>query len=191
MTETAVPIRLSAEVPPAAGPNGRPDAVRVLDTLDTRDGRALRRGFGAFPTGVAALAALVDGEPVGMAVSSFTSVSLDPPLVSICAATTSQTWRRLRTADHVGVSVLSAAQEHACAQLASRGVDRFAGLPWHAAGDGAVLLGGASAWFECSVESEILAGDHVIVVLHIRRFGVDPQLPPLVFHASRYRRLAE
>ena len=212
MADTAVPIRLSAETPLTAGPDGCANAVRVLgpratrdtfealgtshpvdvsDTPDTRDSKALRRGFGAFPTGVAALAALVDGEPVGMAVNSFTSVSLDPPLVSVCAATESRTWRRLRTAAHVGISVLSATQEQACGQLAARETDRFAGLPWRATGDGAVLLGGAGAWFECSVERELPAGDHEIIVLRVHRFGVDPQLAPLVFHGSRYRRLAE
>jgi flavin reductase (DIM6/NTAB) family NADH-FMN oxidoreductase RutF len=208
VADTAVPIRRSAETPPPAGPDGCADGVRVLgprdlgssraldilDTLDdfsSGDGKALRRAFGAFPTGVAALAALVDGEPVGMAVNSFTSVSLDPPLASVCAASGSRTWRRLRTAAHLGISVLSASQEQACVRLAARDVDRFAGLPWRASGDGAVLLGGASAWFECSVEREIRAGDHEIVVLRVHRFGVEPQPAPLVFHGSRYRRLAE
>jgi flavin reductase (DIM6/NTAB) family NADH-FMN oxidoreductase RutF len=191
VAETAVPVRFSVDAPPPAGQNGRADAVRLSDTRDTRDGKALRRGFGAFPTGVAALAALVDGEPVGMAVSSFTSVSLDPPLVSVCAATTSRTWRSLRPAARLGISVLSAAQEHACGRLAARDTDRFAGLPWYATPDGAVLLGEACAWFECAVERSVRAGDHEIIVLRVHRFDVDPQLPPLVFHGSRFRRLAE
>ena len=180
VSETTAPVRPLAD-----------DFLASLDTLDTRDGGALRRGFGAFPTGVAALAAVVEGEPVGMAVSSFTSVSLDPPLVSVCAASASRTWRRLRGAGRLGVSVLSAVQEQAGGQLGAREADRFAGLSWRATCGGAVLLGGASAWFECAVEREIRAGDHEIVVLRVHRFGVDPQLPPLVFHASRYRRLAD
>ncbi len=200
MADTAVPIRLSTPAPPPAGPDRRADAVRVLrprergdalGALDPHDGKALRRGLGAFPTGVAALAALVEGEPVGMAVNSFTSVSLDPPLVSICAAAESRTWRGLRRAAHLGISVLSAAQEQACARLAARDGDRFAALPWHATADGAVLLEEAAAWFECSVEREIRAGDHEIVVLLVHRFGADPRRAPLVFHGSRYRRLAE
>lgn len=154
------------------------------------DPATLRRVLAAFPTGVTALAALVDGAPVGMAANSFTSVSLDPPLVSVCVATTSSTWPKLRRATRLGVSVLSHEQEAASRSLASRGVDRFAGLSWHATDDGAVLLDGASAWFDCSVEREIRAGDHEIVLLNVHGLGTDPQTPPLVFHGSRYRRLA-
>jgi flavin reductase (DIM6/NTAB) family NADH-FMN oxidoreductase RutF len=151
---------------------------------------ALRRVLSAFPTGVTALAAVVDGEPIGIAANSFSSVSLDPPLVSVCVATTSQTWPRLRTAPRIGVSVLSHRQEDASRRLASRGTDRFAGLSWIRTADGAVLLEHASAWFDCSVEREIRAGDHDIVLLAVHDLGTDPHLPPLVFHGSRYRRLA-
>lgn len=154
------------------------------------DPATLRRVLAAFPTGVTALAALVDGEPVGIAANSFTSVSLDPPLVSVCVATTSSTWPKLRRATRLGVSVLSHEQEEASRSLASRGVDRFAGLSWRATDDGAILLDGASAWFDCSVEREIRAGDHEIVLLNVHDLGTDPLTPPLVFHGSRYRRLA-
>ena len=150
----------------------------------------LRRVFGAFPTGVTAIAALVDGVPVGMAVGSFASVSLDPPLASVCVATTSETWPLLRGAARLGVSVLSHRQEAASRRLASRGIDRFAGLSWHPTEDGAVLLEHSSAWFDCSVEREMPAGDHQIVLLRVHRLGTDPRTPPLVFHGSRYRRLA-
>jgi flavin reductase (DIM6/NTAB) family NADH-FMN oxidoreductase RutF len=159
--------------------------------LDAVAGQAaLRRVLGAFPTGVTALAALVDGEPIGLAANSFTSVSLDPPLVSVCVATTSQTWPRLRGAARIGVSVLSHQQEEASRRLAARGVDRFAGLGWQPTGAGAVLLAEASAWFDCSVEREIRAGDHDIVLLAVHALGADPQTPPLIFHGSRYHRLA-
>jgi flavin reductase (DIM6/NTAB) family NADH-FMN oxidoreductase RutF len=149
------------------------------------DPATLRRVLGAYPTGVTALAALIDGEPVGMAANSFTSVSLDPPLVSVCVATTSSTWPKLRRATRLGVSVLSHEQEAASRSLASRGVDRFAGLSWHATEDGAILLDGASAWFDCAVEREIRAGDHEIVLLNVHGLGTDPLTPPLVFHGSR------
>ncbi|MGZ4521325.1 MAG: flavin reductase family protein [Mycobacteriaceae bacterium] len=68
---------------------------------------ALREVFGAFPSGVVVLAATIDGEQIGMAASSFTSVSLDPPLVSVCVATQSRTWPQLRRAPRIGVSVLA------------------------------------------------------------------------------------
>lgn len=150
----------------------------------------LRRVLAAFPTGVTALAAVVDGVPVGMAANSFTAVSLDPPLVSVCIAVTSSTWPKLGRASRIGVSVLSHEQEAASRSLASRGIDRFAGLSWNASKGGAILLDGASAWFDCSIARAIRAGDHEIVLLNVHGLGTDPQLPPLVFHGSRYRRLA-
>jgi flavin reductase (DIM6/NTAB) family NADH-FMN oxidoreductase RutF len=151
----------------------------------------LRRVFSTFPTGVVAMAAVVDGDPVGLAASSFVSVSLDPPLVSVCVAHTSTTWPVLRTVGRLGISVLGAHQESAGRQLSEKGVDRFAGLGWRATADGAVLLAGASAWLDCAVERELPAGDHDIVLLRVHDLGADPRVPPLVFHGSAYRRLEE
>ncbi|MFJ2645706.1 flavin reductase family protein [Streptomyces sp. NPDC087420] len=151
----------------------------------------LRKVFGTFPTGVTAVAALVDGRPVGLAASSFTSVSLDPPLISVCVAHSSTTWPVLRDRARLGVSVLGAHQERACRRLASRDGDRFAGLDWRATGDGAVLIEDASAWFDCTVERHIEAGDHDIVLLRIHELDADHGVPPLVFHAGGFRRLEE
>ncbi|MFC1411233.1 flavin reductase family protein [Streptacidiphilus sp. N1-12] len=149
----------------------------------------LRRVFGAFPTGVTAIAALVDGVPVGLAASSFTPVSLDPPLVSVCVAHSSTTWPALRDRARLGVSVLGAHQEQACRRLAARDGDRFAALDWRATPDGAVLVEDASAWLDCSVEQQIRAGDHDIVLLRVHELDADHAVPPLVFHASGFRRL--
>lgn len=150
----------------------------------------LRRVFGTFPTGVVAVSALVDGRPAGIAASSFVSVSLDPPLVSVCVAHTSTTWPVLRRARRLGISVLGAHQELTSRQLAGRGKDRFAGLSWHATPDGAVLLRGASAWLDCGIEQQVPAGDHDIVLLRVHDLSADPRVPPLVFHASAYHRLS-
>jgi flavin reductase (DIM6/NTAB) family NADH-FMN oxidoreductase RutF len=127
---------------------------------------------------------------MGMAVSSFTSVSLDPALASVCVSIASRTWPALRARKRVGLSVLSAAHEQACRQLASRVDDKFAGISWHASPGGAVFIHGAAAWLECDIEQEVRAGDHHIVLLGIRRHGLDAQERPLVFHDSTYRRLA-
>jgi flavin reductase (DIM6/NTAB) family NADH-FMN oxidoreductase RutF len=149
----------------------------------------LRRVFGAFPSGVTAVAALIDGAPVGLAASSFTSVSLEPPLVSICIAKTSNTWRSLRRAGRLGVSVLAAHQEHLGRQLGARGGDRFAGATWRTTRNGEILLDGACAWLDCSIESEIPAGDHDIVLLRVHALDADRGVPPLVFHQSTFGRL--
>lgn len=162
------------------------------DTLaQDLDPTTLRQVFGAFPSGVTAVAGLVAGAPVGMAASSFTSVSLDPPLVSVCIATTSTSWRLLRRTPRIGISVLGDGHQEACRRLAARGVDRFADLHWWATEDGAVLVGGASAWLECSVHREIRAGDHDVVLLAVHGLARDAATAPLVFHGSRFRRLAD
>jgi flavin reductase (DIM6/NTAB) family NADH-FMN oxidoreductase RutF len=148
----------------------------------------LRRVFAAFPTGIAAVAAVIDGEPAGLAASSFVSVSLDPPLVSVCVAHTSTTWPALRMAGRLGISVLGDHQEQASRQLSSCAAERFAGLDWHATAHGAVLLCEASAWFDCSLEQEIPAGDHDIVLLLVHDLGAS-EVMPLVFHGSSYRQL--
>jgi flavin reductase (DIM6/NTAB) family NADH-FMN oxidoreductase RutF len=148
----------------------------------------LRRVFAAFPTGIAAVAAVIDGTPAGLAASSFVSVSLDPPLVSVCIAHTSTTWPVLREARRLGISVLGVHHERASRQLSSRVGERFAGLDWRATAGGAVLLCQASAWFECSIDQEIPAGDHDIVLLRVHDLGAS-EVMPLVFHDSSYRQL--
>lgn len=153
------------------------------------DTQRLRHVFGAFPTGVAAVAALVNGVPAGIAASSFTSVSLDPPLVSICIARTSATWPALRGAPRLGVSILSAQQERAGRQLGGSRAERFADLSWRETEHGAILLEGASGWFETTIEQQVRAGDHDIVVLRVRDLDADHDVSPLVFHASQFRRL--
>jgi len=150
----------------------------------------LRRAFACFPTGVTAICALVDGQPVGMAASSFTSVSIEPPLVSVCMQNSSNTWRKLASLARLGLSFLSAEHEGASRQLAAKTGDRFAGIDWQPRASGAVFITGASVWLECSIHQRIAAGDHEIVLLLIETLGSQPDVSPLVFHASRYRQLA-
>jgi len=152
--------------------------------------RTLRTAFGAFPSGVAAVAALVDGQPQGLTASSFTSVSLDPPLVSVCMAHTSTTWPILAPLEHIGLSVLSVEQERLAAALAAKGRDRFVGAGWVASETGAVLLHGSALWLDCVVHRSVPAGDHDIVLFEICQLRVFPKAMPLVFHGSRFRHLA-
>ncbi|MDX6742322.1 flavin reductase family protein [Actinocorallia sp. A-T 12471] len=152
--------------------------------------RHLRDVLGAFPSGVTALAARIDGNPVGIAASSFTSVSLDPPLVSVCVGADSRTWPVLSRAPRLGVSVLGADHGDACRRLSAKEGDRFAGLSWRETGQGAVLLDDAAAWFDCSIERRVPAGDHEIVVLEIHDYAGDAAVEPLVFHGGTFRRLA-
>ena len=154
------------------------------------DAAVLRQTYGCFPSGVTALCAMLDGKPVGMAASSFTSVSIDPPLVSICVAETSTTWPLLRSAPRLGVSVLGESHEVAARQLSARNGDRFAGLGLDVTDDGAVLIEGSTAWLDCTIENELPAGDHSIVLLRIRALTPHLDIAPLVFHGSKFRSLA-
>ena len=155
------------------------------------DPRVLRNAYGQFPSGVVAVCAAIDGVPVGMAVSSFTSVSLVPPLVSICVAASSTTWPLLRTRKGIGISVLGQAQGEAGRRLAARTSDRFRGLNLHVTGEDAVLIEGAAAWLGCRVEAEHPGGDHTLVLLRVTAFRTDPRARPLVFHRSSFYQLVD
>ena len=153
------------------------------------DQRTLRDAYGAFPSGVVAVAASVKGQLTGIAASSFTSVSIDPPLVSFSIATTSSTWPLLRDASHVGISVLADHHDALCRQLAGPREQRFDGLPFAVTEDGAVLLDEAVATYDCTIHDEIEAGDHVIVLLALHRVGSGDGEHPLVFHRSAFAKL--
>ncbi|RZU53920.1 flavin reductase (DIM6/NTAB) family NADH-FMN oxidoreductase RutF [Krasilnikovia cinnamomea] len=165
--------------------------MTALRTNQDLDHHRLREVFGIFPSGVVAVAAVVDGVPVGLAASSFTSVSLDPPLVSFSIANASKTWPDLRRAVHLGVTILADHHSAVARQLAGAPAGRFDGLSLTASPLGAVTLDDGLAHFETTIYREVLAGDHTIVLLRLlaaRHAGLgDPS--PLVFHRSRFGRL--
>ena len=161
-----------------------------MRTVAGAEPRELRDVYGAFPSGVVGLCALVEGGPVGMAASSFVAVSLDPPLVAVCVQKTSTTWPRLRTLPRLGVSVLGESHDLAAKRLAAKTGDRFEGLSIGTTDGGAILIEGASAWLECTIDREVPAGDHDIILLRIESFEVEPTIAPLVFHSSGFRRLS-
>lgn len=158
-------------------------------TIQALDQRTLRDAFGAFPSGVVAVAASVRGQLTGIAASSFTSVSIDPPLVSFSISISSSTWPQLREAERVGISVLADHHDAVCRQLAGPREERFAGLPFKVTGNGSVLLDEAVATYDCSIREEIQAGDHVIVLLEVHEVGGGDGEHPLVFHRSAFAKL--
>ena len=149
----------------------------------------LRQAFGAFPCGVVSVAAQVDGAHVGLAASSFTSVSLEPALVSFSVANTSSTWPVLRRAGHLGLSVLADHHGDVCTQLAGPADRRFDGLELHTTDEGAVLLDGAAATFDCTIHREVEAGDHTLVLLRLHAVEDLGGVSPLVFHRSGFSRI--
>lgn len=153
------------------------------------DQALLRKAFGCFPSGVTAFCGLVDGVAEGMAASSFTTVSLEPPLVAVCMANTSTTWPKLASLARLGLSVLADAHTPTARALSARGADRFDGVDWTATDSGAVFVRGATLWLECAPFKCVEAGDHVIVVLEIMALSFNPEVEPMVFHRSAFREL--
>lgn len=161
--------------------------MKTLTSDLTRDVSRLRRLYGRYPTGVAAICAVRDGQPVGIVATSFTPVSIEPALVSICVQHTSTTWPRLSRDGHVGISVLAEGHAEVSRQLAAKTGDRFAGLTWFAGDSSAVFLADAAAWLDCRITSSITAGDHDVVLLEVTGAADDDTVSPLIFHDSRFR----
>ena len=152
------------------------------------DEARFRQVLGRFATGVTVVTGLAAGEPLGLAVNSFTSVSLEPPLVAFCVAERSRTWPGLRTAGTFCVNILTEDQEALSRAFAGRPPDRFLGVGWRPGRSGAPILADVLAWIECTVEAEHDAGDHVIVVGRVHDLGVAHEGRPLVFYRGGYGR---
>lgn len=144
----------------------------------TLDPRALRRAFGSFATGVTITTTLAsDGQPVGFTANSFTSVSLDPPLLMVCLAETASSWPAFRDAGFFAVNILSDAQRDASTRFATRGADKFSAVQWHTGTTGAPLIDGTVAWFDCRTERIVSAGDHAILLGRVVDFGCSDGVP--------------
>ncbi len=151
------------------------------------DSRALRDALARFATGVAFVTAAPHGEPAGLIVNSFASVSLDPPLVSFCPSRDSLTWSHMRRAGRFGVNVLGRRHERFVARATPAGADRFAGVRWELGSGGIPLLPDALAWFDCEIVAEHATGDHWIVVGRVDDLRIAPTADPLVFFDGAFR----
>lgn len=125
-------------------------------------------------------------EPVGMAIGSFTSVSLEPALVGFFAAHSSTTWPKVRDANHFCINVLSEHQEDVCRIFAGPKTDRFESIRWDKMSSGSPILEGVAAWIDCDLESVIVTGDHDLVLGTVHAMGVNTEAHPLLFHRGRY-----
>lgn len=156
------------------------------DEASTIDQAALRAVMGHFATGVTVITAMHDGTPLGIAANSFTSVSLDPPLVLFCAGKSSSTWPGIKASGAFAVNILAEEQEPVSRLFSSKDADRFAGVGHRVAATGSPILDGALAFLDCRIESEHDAGDHVIVVGRVVELSVQRDGPPLVFFRGGY-----
>lgn len=158
------------------------------------DGAAMRHVLGHFATGVTVITAVTEEGPVGMVANSFTSVSLEPPMVLFCAAHSSETWPEIQAVGRFCVNVLGQRQQELAARFATKGHDRYAGVEHLISGHGVPRLAGAIAQIDCEIVAEHPAGDHVIVVGKVLELFVDESEPaelqsPLIFYRGDFARL--
>lgn len=150
-----------------------------------------RRACSRFTTGVT-IASVVDreGTPHGLTVNSFTSVSLDPPLVLVALAHSASVMEAFRDSRFFAVNVLAAGQRALSERFARQGHDRFDGLAWHTGETGAPLLPDTLAEIECATRYRFTAGDHDLIVGEMVRAAIR-EGEPLLYFAGRYRKLAD
>ena len=178
---------------------GEQTPIPVDDPDAAYRARRFRDVLGVFATGVTVVTSMAGEEPVGMTCQSFSSVSLDPPLVMFCPARTSRAWPPMREAGFFCVNFLAAGQQHLSHGMATRGTEKFEGVGWKPAPvTGAPLIDGVLGWVDCRVEQVHEAGDHFIVVgrVHDLDFGdgtrESPESgAPLLFHRGSYTQPGE
>jgi 3-hydroxy-9,10-secoandrosta-1,3,5(10)-triene-9,17-dione monooxygenase reductase component len=145
----------------------------------------MRRVMGQFVSGITIVAGIDDDEPVGFACQSFCSVSLEPPLVLFCVATTSRSWPRIQSSGRFAVNVLAEDQQELCARFGKPGADKFSGLAWHRTPWGP-SIDGVLATVLCDIHDIHRAGDHDIVVGHVRQLWTARSDGPLVYFRGGY-----
>ena len=149
------------------------------------DATELRRVMGHFATGVTVVTGTDAGEPVGFACQSFTSVSLEPPLVLFCPAHSSRSWPRIQTSGSFSVNVLAEDQLELCKTFASSSSDKFAGLAWHQTQWGP-SLDNVLATVHCDIWQVIPAGDHDVVLGTVQELVTHRDAQPLVFFRGQF-----
>lgn len=154
------------------------------------DPRTLRDALGTFATGVTVVTARApDGTNVGLTANSFTSVSLDPPLLLVCPHRQAHSMAVLGEVDHFAVNVLHIGQQAVSDLFARRSEDRFERVAWETWDHGPPILTNSLASFECAKYAEYDGGDHVILVGEVKRVRFAPQRDPLLYFRGKYRRL--
>jgi len=156
---------------------------------DMQEQRSFRDTMGRYPTGVAIVTASTPDGPAGLAVNSFTSVSLSPALVAFCPMLTSTSWAQLRPVGGFAVSLLREDHEGVARRFSQKGIDRFAEHDWELSPAGHPVLAGALGWLDTTVESITTAGDHEVVIARVDRWSEAGDGKPLVFFGGRYHNL--
>jgi 3-hydroxy-9,10-secoandrosta-1,3,5(10)-triene-9,17-dione monooxygenase reductase component len=152
------------------------------------DPATFRTVLGHFATGLTVVTALEDDEPVGMACNSFTSVSLEPPMVLFCAAKSSTTWPHMQPFGKFAANIMGENGEEVVRLFAQKGADRFANLAFTRGRSGSPILRDALAFVDCKTVAEHDGGDHTIVVGEVLELGYQSEGKPLLFYRGGYGR---
>ncbi|WP_238997784.1 flavin reductase family protein [Nocardioides limicola] len=165
---------------------GEDVGIPVDDEAAQAAARRFRDVLGRYCSGVTVVTSVAEGQPVGMTCQSFSSVSLDPPLVMFIPAKSSRAFPQMRKAGFFCVNFLAADQQDLSNTFASRGIDKFAGVDWSPATSGAPLLSGVVGYVDCSIEAVHEAGDHYVVVGRVLDLAVGDAQDPLVYYRGSY-----
>lgn len=148
---------------------------------------SFRDALGRFASGITVITSIgLDGAPTGFACQSFSSLSLDPPLVLFCVARTSTSWPRIAATGRFAVNILAADQRDVCRAFAASGGDKFAGVDWTPSPHGTAHLDGALAAIDCAVADIHEAGDHLIVIGDVRELRAQREHGPLLYFRGGY-----
>lgn len=166
--------------------NSPTPAVVATDAAPT--GAQFRTVMGHYPTGVCVVTTMDpdSGHPTGMTIGSFTSVSMDPPLVAFFPMNGSSSFSKIAESGLFCVNVLSRDQEEYCRKFASREPDKFVGISWRLSRLGSPILDGVLAWVDCKLERIHEAGDHLMVLGAVESLSIDTIGPPLMFFRGGY-----
>ncbi|MEO6225344.1 MAG: flavin reductase family protein [Sphingomicrobium sp.] len=166
------------------------DQPTIGEYRSGHDPRTLRDALGCFATGVTVVTCLGDdGQPAGLTVNSFTSVSLDPPLLLVCLHKAASSAAALIGAERFAINVLQTGQQPASIRFAARDEDRFGDTQWSCGETGAPILAESLGVFECERFAVYDGGDHHILVGQVIKASFDGGLDPLLFFRGSYRRL--
>jgi 3-hydroxy-9,10-secoandrosta-1,3,5(10)-triene-9,17-dione monooxygenase reductase component len=161
----------------------------IPESSDTTfDSARFRQVLGHFPTGVTVITTIHDGAPVGLAVGSFASLSLEPPLVMFGAGRQSSTWPKIREAGTFAINLLAEDQEDICRVFASKATDKFAEIGWRKGANGAPIIDGVLGFIECELHQVVEAGDHELAIGRVTALDVVHEGGPLLFYRGGYGR---
>jgi flavin reductase (DIM6/NTAB) family NADH-FMN oxidoreductase RutF len=156
------------------------------------DSRSFRKALSCFATGVTIAAAKdASGNPVGVTISSFASLSLEPPLVLFCLGLGTSSVETFKNASHFSINILRDDQRELSIRFASRMPDKWSGLDYHVGeASGAPVLSHCLAVLECALEKQIVEGDHVILIGRVVNLDYDPGGQPLLYFRGNYAEMA-